>query len=342
MRAQTWRPRRLLVIVNPVGGSRQAPSTWSSTVAPVFRKAGIKVAVVETQEPQHAVTIVRQVIGGGAESDAGAGERRSLSPTGADRDKPRRSRSPSRRAYDGVVAVGGDGLFHEIVNGVLGLRAAGCAAVAPGAPFRIGHIPAGSTDAVACTLNGTRSAFTAAVHVVLGDGVALDVLRLEREPGLPDFATCMVSYGFMGDLMAESERLRWLGPARYEVVGAKMLAANRSYTARVSYLAPAAGPGRASFSHACLANCEFCARGGREGCGGAAGFAASAEELWERRRAEFVHLPEQEFAGIMLVIMPCRSDKSKKGVAKYASERGVVVGMKMVVFCGSDWRVGIL
>ena len=36
--------------------------------------------------------------------------------------------------------------------------------------------------------------------------------------GLHAFATCMVSYGFMGDVMAESESYRWLGPLRYDVV----------------------------------------------------------------------------------------------------------------------------
>jgi hypothetical protein len=34
-----------------------------------------------------------------------------------------------------------------------------------------------------------------------------------------------------------------------------------------------------------------------------------------RRRSEWVHL-EGDFAGIMLVIMPCRSEKSQQGVAK--------------------------
>jgi ceramide kinase len=47
------------------------------------------------------------------------------------------------------------------------------------ASLRIGHIPAGSTDAAACTLNGTRSAFTAAMHVALGDACPLDVLRVD-------------------------------------------------------------------------------------------------------------------------------------------------------------------
>ena len=33
------------------------------------------------------------------------------------------------------------------------------------------------------------------------------------------------------------------------------------------------------------------------------------------RRSEWVHL-EGEFAGIMLVVMPCRSEKSQQGVAR--------------------------
>lgn len=178
------------------------------------------------------------------------------------------------------------------------------------ASMRVGHIPAGSTDAgallqphcgclgvresgaasghphlpsltplsflpgtaVACTLNGTRSAFTAAMHIALGDGCPLDVLRVDQgaaaggrrkrgaswamwgarraadagarerhsqrfqlqgdmatsnpvapppcsaADGAHAFATCMLSYGFMGDVMAESENWRWLGPLRYDVV----------------------------------------------------------------------------------------------------------------------------
>ena len=37
------------------------------------------------------------------------------------------------------------------------------------ARMRLGHIPAGSTDAVAYSINGTRSQLTAALHIALGD-----------------------------------------------------------------------------------------------------------------------------------------------------------------------------
>ncbi len=69
-----------------------------------------------------------------------------------------------------AVQVGGDGLFQEVLNGLMAVRCGEDAARAAAAmQLRVGHIPAGSTDAVAYSLNGTRSAAAAALHVALGD-----------------------------------------------------------------------------------------------------------------------------------------------------------------------------
>ena len=67
------------------------------------------------------------------------------------------------------MQVGGDGLFQEIMNGLLDLRARGGDMAAMAAGMRLGHIPAGSTDAVAYSIHGTRSQLTAALHIALGD-----------------------------------------------------------------------------------------------------------------------------------------------------------------------------
>lgn len=66
----------------------------------------------------------------------------------------------SCRPPPGIVCVGGDGVFHEVLNGLLAARgrAAAAAADSPAAAellellgvLRLAHIPAGSTDAVAC------------------------------------------------------------------------------------------------------------------------------------------------------------------------------------------------
>ena len=71
-----------------------------------------------------------------------------------------------------VLQVGGDGLFQEALNGLLGVRGGGGHAGELAAAMRLGHIPAGSTDAVACSLHGTRCAVTAALHIALGDRCA--------------------------------------------------------------------------------------------------------------------------------------------------------------------------
>ena len=47
----------------------------------------------------------------------------------------------------------------------------------------------------------------------------MDVMRVDSAAGDHRFAMCTACYGYMGDLMATSERLRWLGPSRYNLAG---------------------------------------------------------------------------------------------------------------------------
>ena len=52
---------------------------------------------------------------------------------------------------------------------MLSVRARGSEEGAAAQRLRLGHIPAGSTDAVAYSINGTRSHMTAALHIAMGD-----------------------------------------------------------------------------------------------------------------------------------------------------------------------------
>lgn len=85
------------------------------------------------------------------------------------------------------IQVGGDGLFQEVLNGILSIRGAGGKAGQVAAHLRLGHIPAGSTDAVAFSLNGTRSQATAALHIALGDRRALSLLLTPSNPSNYNF-----------------------------------------------------------------------------------------------------------------------------------------------------------
>ena len=64
-------------------------------------------------------------------------------------------------------------------------------------------------------------------------------MRVDTEDGGHRFAACVGSYGYMGDLMALSERMRWLGPARYGLAGALTLLRGAAYGASVSLLTAA-------------------------------------------------------------------------------------------------------
>ena len=80
---------------------------------------------------------------------------------------------PQDGRHSAAVQVGGDGLFQEAVNGLIQLRARSEGpASEQAAALRLGHIPAGSTDAVAYSIHGTRDVTTAALHIVTGDRLA--------------------------------------------------------------------------------------------------------------------------------------------------------------------------
>lgn len=76
------------VLVNPYGGKRQAVQTWEG-IAPLFALAGARCEVVKTKSVGHGFNLMDQA------SDA------------------------ELQSWDGIVVVGGDGLFNEVLNGLL-------------------------------------------------------------------------------------------------------------------------------------------------------------------------------------------------------------------------------
>jgi sphingosine kinase len=79
------RKRKVLILVNPFSGRRLAVANWE-IARPVFESAHIEMTVVMTERAGHAYDIVNQEIKQGD--------------------------------YDGIVTVSGDGLIHEVVNGL--------------------------------------------------------------------------------------------------------------------------------------------------------------------------------------------------------------------------------
>ncbi|XAR66106.1 Ceramide kinase [Bertholletia excelsa] len=270
------RPKSLLVFVNPKSGKENGCRTWEA-VAPIFSRAKVKTKVIVTERAGQAFDVMSSITNGELNS------------------------------RDGVVAVGGDGFFNEILNGLLSSR---LKAPYPPAPtdfiqtpendghfmvhnanetvaessdhnednspllpvsslnesrrteddccetdqgpefsfpnerFRLGLIPAGSTDAIVICTTGARDPITSALHIVLGKRVCLDIAQVVRwkststskyEPCVR-YAATFAGYGFYGDVIAESEKYRWMGPSRYDYAGTMVFLRHWSYEAEISYL----------------------------------------------------------------------------------------------------------
>ncbi|KOX79352.1 Ceramide kinase [Melipona quadrifasciata] len=125
-----------------------------------------------------------------------------------------------------VVCIGGDGTLAEVINGLV-LRASRDRQVDPNNPeadlptprLPIGVIPSGSTDTVAYSLHGTTDVQTAAIHIIFGDNTGLDISSVHSDRRLLRLYASMLSYGYLGDVIRDSEKFRWMGPQRYDYSG---------------------------------------------------------------------------------------------------------------------------
>uniref|UniRef100_A0A3Q3VTA2 DAGKc domain-containing protein n=1 Tax=Mola mola TaxID=94237 RepID=A0A3Q3VTA2_MOLML len=205
------RPKHLLVYINPYGGKQQGKRIYEQKVAPLFALAGIFTHVFVTQHANYARDHLR---------------------TEAELKK-----------FDGVVCVGGDGMFSEIIHGLI-WRTQIDIGVDPNCPdeillpssLRIGIIPAGSTDCICFATVGTNDPVTSALHIIVGDSQPMDVCSVHHNNMFLRYSVSLLGYGFYGDVLTDSERKRWMGPARYDLSGVKMFLSHHYYEGTVSYL----------------------------------------------------------------------------------------------------------
>ncbi|PON92408.1 NAD kinase/diacylglycerol kinase-like domain containing protein [Trema orientale] len=260
---EVGRPKNLMVFIHPRSGKGNGCKIWDM-VAPIFSHAKVKTKLIVTQRAGEAFDVMAS------------------------------TSNNELNLYDGVVTVGGDGFFNEILNGFLKSRHKASFPLAPSdfvhsigyngssvvhylnetvteashnedqSPllsssrhndhdpdlllpnewFRFGLIPAGSTDAIVMCTTGARDPVTSALHIVLGRKVCLDLAQVVRWKTTPvskvepyvRYAASFAGYGFYGDVITESEKLRWMGPKRYDYAGTKVFLRHRSYQAEIAYL----------------------------------------------------------------------------------------------------------
>ena len=137
--------RKLKVLVNPVGGSGNAVKIFKSQVQPILEAAQCSLDVDITTHVNHGKEIIQAL--------------------------------PLDR-YDAIVCVSGDGMMHEILNGLAQRSDANEAIKIPVAP-----IPAGSGNAIAVNLYGNDQCLDvtlACLNIIKGQPMLLDVCSITQ------------------------------------------------------------------------------------------------------------------------------------------------------------------
>ncbi|RYO98578.1 hypothetical protein DL766_004276 [Monosporascus sp. MC13-8B] len=180
------RRKRAKVLVNPHAGPGKALKTWEKEVRPLFVAANMQLDVALTTYSGEAVEICKNL---------------------------------DINAYDVVIPCSGDGLPHEVFNG-LGKRPDALRALRT---LAVAHIPCGSGNAMSCNLNGSHKPAQAALAVIKGVRTPLDLMSVTQGGSGKDSETRRTlsflsqSVGIVAESDLGTENMRWMGAMRFNV-----------------------------------------------------------------------------------------------------------------------------
>ncbi|XP_063426950.1 ceramide kinase 1-like isoform X3 [Mytilus trossulus] len=183
------RPRKLLVFINPISGRKKGLKIYRQQMAPICKLCGIECSVIVTNRRGQALEIL---------------DNYDLS------------------SIDGIVTVGGDGIFSECVNGLLRRHQAEHNVDIHDTHSRLqpcniplGVIPAGSGNVLLELLHGNKDVQTAVLRIILGDVTRTNVAGVHQGGVLSVYACLILGFGLCGRMVRDCEKTRWMGPRRY-------------------------------------------------------------------------------------------------------------------------------
>ena len=174
---ESQRRKRIKLLINPFSGRGSAQKWYLRDIEPIFAAARCEIDVERTAYSGHAVEIAENL----------------------DTD-----------GYDVIASCSGDGLPHEVFNG-LGKKPDARRALSKVA---VVQLPCGSGNAMSWNLNGTDSTTLAALSIVKGIRTPIDLVSI-TQGSKRTLSFLSQAVGLVAEVDLGTERIRWMGSARF-------------------------------------------------------------------------------------------------------------------------------
>ncbi|KAH3670634.1 hypothetical protein OGAPHI_001149 [Ogataea philodendri] len=172
--------KSVVVFLNPHSGQGKAHKFYTHQVEPVLKAARYRVELVNTTYSGHATDYMREM----------------------DIEK-----------YDGVICASGDGIPHEVVNGLY-QRTDRAEAFTK---LFVCQAPCGSGNAMSLSCLGTLNPGLAALEIVKGHVVRADLMAVCNSRGLSKLSFLSQTFGIIAEADIGTEWMRFVGQARFDI-----------------------------------------------------------------------------------------------------------------------------
>lgn len=195
----TFKPRKFLFIINPYGGGKTAVKQFNELTKPMLNLADINYDLFETKHFQHGIELI--------------------------------NKANDLTNYDAIISVGGDGVFHEIINGAL-TRSDWSEIIK--IPF--GLLPAGSGNGLSASFGFSDFAI-ASVNIIRRNTTKFDVGAIyTSNRNHVTYSILDGVTGYLSDLDDTADEYRWMGPFRLDFAGFIRALFLRKYRTRIYYI----------------------------------------------------------------------------------------------------------
>ncbi|XP_039958932.1 sphingosine kinase 2 [Bactrocera tryoni] len=214
--------KQLLIFLNPKSGSGKGREMFHKQMAPVLKEADVPYELHVTAHYNFAREYVRK-------------------------------HSDLLRSYSGIVVASGDGLFYEVLNGIM--EREDWRAITRQLP--LGIVPCGSGNGLARSIAylykepyGPKPILYATLTCIAGKLAPMDLVRIDigKEGKASEmYSFLSVGWGLIVDVDIESEHLRSIGASRFTFWAIRRLISLRTYKGRLSYIRCDRKDGRKAF-----------------------------------------------------------------------------------------------